>query len=238
MNPRGFISPISENALHYYKYKLVGTYMEDGRRIDQIRVTPKRTYEPCWAGIINIIDKEWRIHSTDLLLTKTAQLELLDTFHLQQLYATLDTQTWVMRSQVGYFAFNLFGFNGGGSVANIYSDFEVHPSFPKNYFSNIAIKYDDGSNKKSESYWDTIRPLPLTPRETRDYHLKDSLEKIQSTSPFQDSLDRSNSKITPLALFLTGITITHTRKHESISLTPLTQAVGFNTVEGPFAHLC
>ncbi len=32
LNPRGFVSPIAENALNYYRYKLEGTYFEDGGR--------------------------------------------------------------------------------------------------------------------------------------------------------------------------------------------------------------
>ncbi len=237
MNPRGFISPIAEGALHYYKYKLVGTYFEDGRMIDQIRVTPRRAFEPCFGGLISIVDGEWRIHSTDLYLTKTAQLQILDTFHMQQLYAPLDSQHWVMRSQVGFFSFNLFGFSGGGSVANIYSDFEIHPDLPRNYFGNTTLEYDKGSNKKPESYWDTIRPVPLTMAEARDYHKKDSLEKIQESPAYLDSVDRANNQITPLELFVTGINISRQKSKVNITMSPLTSAVGFNTVEGWYAHV-
>ena len=243
MNPRGFVSPIAAGALHYYKYKLVGTYFEDGRMIDQIRVTPRRTFEPCFSGTINIVDGEWRIHSTDLFLLKTSQLELLDTFHMQQLYAPVenqapsDSQAWVMRSQVGFFTFNLFGFSGGGSVANIYSDFELHPGLPKNYFGNATLQYDKGSNKKSAGYWDTIRPVPLTIAEARDYHKKDSLEKIQESPRYLDSVDRVNNRITPLALLVTGININHQKSKVLINMSPLTSAVGFNTVEGWYGHI-
>lgn len=238
MNPRGFVSPIADGALHYYKYKLVGTYFEDGRMIDQIRVTPRRLYEPCFNGSIEIVDGQWRIHSTDLTLLKTSQLQLLDTFHFQQLYAPLDNDSaWVMRSQVGYFSFNLFGFAGGGSVANIYSDFELHPDLPKGYFGNATLEYDKGSNKKPPSYWDSIRPVPLTVAEARDYHKKDSLEKIQESPAYLDSVDRANNRITPLGLFLTGININHQKTHESITMSPLPSAVGFNTVEGWYGHL-
>ncbi|TDX02262.1 DUF5686 and carboxypeptidase regulatory-like domain-containing protein [Dinghuibacter silviterrae] len=243
LNPRGFVSPIAAGALHYYKYKLVGTYFEDGRMIDQIKVTPRRAYEPCFTGTINIVDGLWRIHSTDLVLLKTAQLQLLDTFHMQQLYAPLDnglagdTGAWVMRSQVGQFAFNLFGFAGGGSVANIYSDFELHPGLPKDYFGNATLQYDKGSNKKTADYWDSIRPVPLTAAEAWDYHKKDSLEKIQSTPRYMDSVDKANNKITPLGLFLTGINISHQRSKVTMSVPPLTTAFGFNTVEGWYGHL-
>ena len=50
LNPRGFISPISDNALNYYRYKLEGTYFEDGREVNHIKVIPKRKYEPLFSG--------------------------------------------------------------------------------------------------------------------------------------------------------------------------------------------
>src|SRR4030095_9471767 len=78
LNPRGFISPISDNAMNYYRYKYQGTFYEDGRQISKIRVIPKRKFEPLFSGYINIVEDEWRIHSFQLLLNKESQLELLD----------------------------------------------------------------------------------------------------------------------------------------------------------------
>ena len=75
-----FVSPIADGALNFYRYKFMGSFVEDGRLINTIRVWPRRSYEPLFYGVINIIEDSWRIHSLDLTLTKTAQLELLDTF--------------------------------------------------------------------------------------------------------------------------------------------------------------
>ncbi|MGN6508952.1 MAG: DUF5686 family protein, partial [Chitinophaga sp.] len=74
LGPRGFISPISENALFYYKYRLEGTFMDDGQLVNKIKVIPRRKYEPVFAGYIFITEDDWRIHSTDLMLTKEYQL--------------------------------------------------------------------------------------------------------------------------------------------------------------------
>ncbi len=50
LNPRGFISPISDNALNFYKYKFEGTFFEFGKEISRIKVIPKRAYEPLLQG--------------------------------------------------------------------------------------------------------------------------------------------------------------------------------------------
>jgi len=62
LNPRGFVSPIADNALQLYKYKLEGTYFEEGREISHIKVIPKRKYEPLFSGYIDIVAADWRNH--------------------------------------------------------------------------------------------------------------------------------------------------------------------------------
>ena len=55
LNPRGFISPIADNALQFYKYKYRGAFFEDGKQINKIEVIAKRKYEPLFHGFINIL---------------------------------------------------------------------------------------------------------------------------------------------------------------------------------------
>ena len=50
LNPRGFISPIADNAISHYKYKFEGDFFEDGRTISKIKVIPRRKYEPLFSG--------------------------------------------------------------------------------------------------------------------------------------------------------------------------------------------
>ncbi len=67
LNPRGFVSPIADNALNFYDYKLDGTFYDNGLLINHVRVIPKRRYEPVFAGYINIVEGSWRIYSVDLI---------------------------------------------------------------------------------------------------------------------------------------------------------------------------
>jgi Family of unknown function (DUF5686)/CarboxypepD_reg-like domain len=61
VNPRGFVSPIADGALNFYKYKFLGSFFEDGKEINAIKVIPIRNYEPVFSGIINITESDWRI---------------------------------------------------------------------------------------------------------------------------------------------------------------------------------
>jgi hypothetical protein len=42
INPRGFISPIADGAIGFYKFKFLGTFWEDGKAVNAIRVTPEK----------------------------------------------------------------------------------------------------------------------------------------------------------------------------------------------------
>ena len=65
LSDRPFISPINENALLSYRYKLLGTTFEDGKMLNKIEITPKRKTDPCFRGIIYIQENTWRVHSAD-----------------------------------------------------------------------------------------------------------------------------------------------------------------------------
>jgi len=237
LNPRGFISPIAENALYYYKYKYEGAFSEEGKLISKIKVTPKRKYEPCFSGYINIVEDEWRIHSLQLQLVKESQMNFADTLRVEQLYRQMGVNYWVPQSQVLYPAVKFFGFDAYGVFANIYRNFNTEPVFDKKYFGNTVLKYERGSNKKSINYWDSIRPLALTKEEQIDYIKKDSLEQLRKDPAYLDSIDRVNNKIKFGNILFSGKTISKQNKKLSFRLPSLLSSVQFNTVEGLVADV-
>lgn len=237
LNPRGFVSPIAENALSMYRYKYEGAFSEEGKLINKIKVIPKRNYEPCFSGYIHIVEDEWRIHSLELMLTKQNQMQFADTLRIQQLYQMLGVDQWVPQSQVLYPAVKFFGFDAFGSFANVYRNFNISPAFGKKYFDNTIIRYTPGSNKKTLTYWDSIRPLALSVEESRDYSKKDSLEQLRKSPAYLDSVDRIRNKIKPQQLLLTGKTFSRQKTKLSYSIPSVLQSVQFNTVDGWVADL-
>ncbi|RYY72089.1 MAG: carboxypeptidase-like regulatory domain-containing protein [Chitinophagaceae bacterium] len=238
INPRGFISPIADGALGFYKYKFLGTFWEDGKAINSIRVTPRRTYEPLFTGVINIIDDEWRIHSFDMMVTKSAQLELLDTLKITQQHVPVTKEIWRTKNQVLYFNFKQFGIDAVGNFVNVYSNYKVDPKFGKKYFDNVIIKYDTAVNKRSKEYWDTIRPVPLEPEEFKDYQVKDSLYEMRKDSALTqaalDSLRKKQGKLKPLKFFWGGVNRRIYQKEKTVAwgVQPLIPDLEYNTVEG------
>jgi hypothetical protein len=232
LNPRGFISPIADNAKNYYKYKYEGVFFEDGKQISRVKVTPKRKYEPLFTGYINIVENDWRIHSLKLQLTKASQMEYLDSLTIEQLYIPYNDSVWVIHNQVMYPFIKLLGIDAYGSFVNIYSKFDADPVFKKNYFDNTILKYTDSANRKTEDFWDDTRPMKLLDEEAKDYKKKDSLEQLSKNPTYLDSMDRQRNKITVMNILLTGQTISKEKKRETYYFRSLTEQVSYNIVEG------
>ena len=232
LNPRGFISPIAENALNFYRYKYEGAFFEEGRQISKIRVIPKRKFEPLFSGYINIVEDEWRIHSLQLLLTKSSGMELIDSLQLEQLYMPAGNNSWVIKNQVIYPVVKMFGFDAYGNFVNVYSKYDLNPSFSKAFFDNTILKYTDSSNKKPIDYWEETRPLVLQKEEADDFIKKDSLALLRKSSVYLDSIDRIRNKITLSKILISGISISNQKRRTDISFLPLINIVSYNIVEG------
>jgi len=231
LNPRGFVSPISNNALNFYKYKFEGTFFENGKEVSRIKVIPKRKYEPLFNGYINIIEDEWRLHSVQLTILKEQQMQLFDTVHIEQIYVPLKN-VWVIKQQVIYPAGKFFNFDFFGSFVQVYDKFDIEPVFNKKFFGNTIMKFFDSSNKKTAAYWDSIRPIPLLDNEVRDYKKKDSLEQARKDPKYLDSLDRIRNKVKLFSLIISGKTFSNQKKKSSFSIDPLISMINYNTVEG------
>lgn len=238
LNPRGFISPISNSALNYYKYKFEGSFYEDGKEINRIKVTPKRKNEPLFSGYIQITENDWRIHSLDLMTTSEYQLELIDTLRISQIHVPVAKDVWKTKDQVVYVAVKKLGFDFAGNFVNVYTNYNINPGFRKKFFDRILMKYDSAYNRKDSNYWSAVRPIPLESYEKRDFVLKDSLAKIERdsflTSRNIDSLRKNQKPMTVRGILWRGDRHTFYSKKvfTTYSIKPLITKLEYNTVEG------
>jgi len=246
LSPRGFVSPIADGALNYYRYKFLGSYFEEGREVNRIQVIPRRKYEPLFSGTIEIVEGDWRIHSLDLLLLKTSQLQFLDTLEIRQIHApiTPDSLTnpgaknvWQIKDQVVYFTFNILGIDAVGNFLDVYNDYDIAPQFRKKFFNNIKIRYDTAGNRRTKAYWDSIRPLPLEPDEKVNYTIRDSIYRSNrdsmGTKKNRDSLLKEQGPV-KFGQLLTGFARSNYRQPRPLhySLDALLSNIEYNTVEG------
>ncbi|MEO7310841.1 MAG: DUF5686 and carboxypeptidase regulatory-like domain-containing protein [Chitinophagaceae bacterium] len=233
MNSRGFVSPISNNALTFYNYKYEGTFYEDGVEINKIKVMPKRKYEPCFAGgYINIIEGNWRIHGIDLYLTKESQIEIVDSLVVQQQMIPVNNKFWMPQQTTFFASFGIFGFKANANFNAVHSEYNLDYAFPKKFFNNVIRTADTSASKSSLAYWDKIRPVPLTEEEHTDYLKKDTLEQKYKDPAYLDSIDRKRNQFSFSQLLFSGYTKTKRATKMRYRIQPITEILSYNTVEG------
>jgi len=233
LSSRGFISPIASSALFYYKYRLEGSFYENGHKVNKIAVIPKRKGDPVFAGFIFIQDSTWRIHSTDLYLTKDAQIQFVDTLRINQVFipASKTEDIWMQGSVTFRFIFSFMGFEGDGNFVGIFSGYDVNPDFEKKHFKGSVMKINEDANKRDTTYWEMMRPIPLTIEESNDYTKRDSLQVIKESKPYLDSLDKKSNKFKPGDL-LAGYSYYNRYSKTRVSFSSMLENIQFNTVEG------
>lgn len=131
LSERGFVSPLASNAMFYYRYQYLGAFEENSRTISKIKVIPRRKNDPAFEGNIYIVEGSWRIHSTDLRLTKNAGIDYVDFIRVQQVHASVHELVWLPVSQKFTFEAGGLGFKGRGYVTGAYSNYKVQPAYKK-----------------------------------------------------------------------------------------------------------
>lgn len=231
LSARGFISPIADNALFYYKYKLLGETKENGELVHKIEVTPRRSNDPVFRGIIYILDESWRVYNTDLYLTKQAGINFIDTLNISQQFTKVK-EVYMPTSINFQFNGNILGFKFAGHFVGVYSNYNLDPKFPKNFFSGEILKVTTMVNKKDSAYWNNNRPIPLTEDEKLNYVTKDSIAKLKESKKYLDSLEKDNNKFGIGKLLLNGYSINDRYDKEYYTFDPVLRSVFYNTVEG------
>lgn len=231
LSNRPLISPIADNALFYYNYKLLGASMENGQLVNKIEVIPRRSTDPVFRGNIYILEDSWRIHSVDLYLSKEANLNFVDTLKINQQFFPVGNRTWMPSSVRFDFTGGAFGFRFGGYFIALYKNYDLSPKLNKKDFAEV-LNISREVNKKDSTYWEQTRPIPLTNEEVNDYHKKEALAAKRESKAYLDSLDKVYNKFKPVNFFISGYSWRNRYKKEYYNLSSVASSVFYNTVEG------
>ncbi len=236
---RDILSPLADNAFSYYRYRLIGRFKDqNGYDIYKIEVIPKRDEDPTFLGFLYIVDEWWNLSGVDLKLTgKAIQQPVLDTLSIQQEFVPVNKpDEWCLLSQITGFKFGVLGFKIGGFFNGVFSNYDLKPGFEPEFWGRETFKIEKDAGERDSTYWESIRPVPLTEEESKDYVKKDSLEVIWESKEYMDSMDRKNNKY-GLRNLVFGYTWQNSFRHISVSYPALYQGLQFNTVQGVLVNL-
>lgn len=228
------ISPLSSSAFSYYRFKLESTFVTpDNQLINKIKIVPRRDTEPVVEGYLYIVENSWAIYAVDVFLKGyRMQTPAIDKLILKQNFSYNSTdKVWTKNTQTLDFVAGLLGFNFTGTFTYVYSNFEFEPKFDKKTFKNEIVAFEKEANKKNDDFWNSIRPVPLTEEESKDYIKKDSIQTVRKSQKYLDSLDSKSNEFKLLDL-ITGYSYKNSFKKWIISYDGVLKSAHFNTVQG------
>ena len=228
------VSPIADNAFNYYRYKFEGSfYNENNQQINKIKVIPRRSNEPVMEGYIYIVDDSYSIYATDLSITGSQmQSPAIDKLTLKQSYSyNSANKIWVQNTQTLDFVAGMLSIKLNGRFTYVYSNFEFEQKFDKKTFTSEILSFEKDANKKEDSFWNTIRPVPLTEEESTDYTKKDILQTKKKSQVYLDSIDAKRNKFKIMDI-LSGYSYNNSFKKWSVNYEGPITSTSFNTVQG------
>ena len=228
------ISPISDYAFNYYRYKLEGDFYDDnGNLINKIKVIPKRKNDKIFSGHLYIVEDDWSFYALDLTITgEQAQIPVADSITLKQSFSYSKTDNlWALISQSIDFNYSILGIKGDGRFTAVYSNHNFNPEFTKKAFTNELLSFKDEANKKDSTYWKTLRPIPLSTEEISDYLKKDSIQIIRKSKTYLDSIDNKKNKF-KLTSLVTGYDYSNSYKDWHLGVSAPVFIFTYNTVQG------
>jgi hypothetical protein len=176
-------SPISDDALDYYYYRIEDTLALDKHNVFQIHVEPIKKSDPGFVGSIFIADNTFSLIKIDVNLNSAANPgKIFDRVNIIQQFAPFDKNIYM---PVDYRVFAEGNFLGiakfGFELNTIFYDYSINSLINDDFFGMTIVKVMPDADKKDSTYWRSAQTIPNSLEEIKAYQRIDSLEAIPKT---------------------------------------------------------
>jgi hypothetical protein len=198
---QNFVSPLADNGWFYYKYYLIDSTMQKGRKVYKIDFVPRRTGDKVFKGYMTTDDKDYSLIEIDGTLATTSNLNFLKSMRLKGNYQFVnDSLPFFRRNQIDA-VFNYVPLKNNPSkkpISLFFTQSAVIDSVTVNQPGSVKLGNGNGhyetiklpgATERDESYWDKHRLEELNARETKVTATIDSVSQIGAIK-FADNLTR------------------------------------------------
>jgi hypothetical protein len=183
---KNFVSPISDNALLFYKFYLIDSMVIDGHKCYQLQFKPRRKQELAFVGNLWAADTAFAIKQIEMSIADDANINFINSTAVVQTYTKVDS-AWMMQKERLVIDFNPFPIEQkkksmmgiyGRKTAD-YSNFKVNQQREDKFYSMTEnLKVNDDAFKKSEEFWEAHRHDSLSKNEKQIYKMVDTLQSL------------------------------------------------------------
>lgn len=217
---KGFVSPISDIGLVYYKYYLLDSTFIGNQWCYKLKFKPRRPQELTFSGEFWVHDTTWAVKKISMRIAHDANVNWVEDMAVVQEFARIEDACWMLSKDmlVLDFAAREEGMSFIGRKTTSYKKFDIHPRLPENLFKgteNIVVNEDALTH--DAAYWDNSRHDSLSERELQIYHMVDTIRTLPAFRTYVDLI----------TMFFTGY-----RDIGKIELGPYYTLYSYNPIEG------
>lgn len=189
---QGYVSPISDYGLAFYKYYLIDSAFIDNSWCYQISFKPRRKQESAFNGFVWIADTSFAVKKVQIRIPDDANLNFVNDLVATAEYKKVNDSVWMPDVDFLFIDFNITDKSTGffGRKTTTYKSYLINTPVDdeiKSLKNNISVA--DDAMKKDNSYWETARHIPLSQKEENIYAMVDSVQNLPIYKTFVDLLN-------------------------------------------------
>jgi hypothetical protein len=188
-----FVSPISDDALLFYKYKIKDTQVAYGHNVILVQYTPKRGQENCFTGDFWVVDSVFAIQRMSMEVAREVNINWLDHVALYQEFAPVDSFWFCVKDKfiAGFSAYKSKKMPGMiGRKTTTYHHIRINEPSIDTVLDDPKVKQDvvklDSAKYKTDDWWKQNRPDTLSKNETAIYKMVDTINNMPITNRYKD----------------------------------------------------
>ncbi len=178
---KGFISPIADFGLQYYKYYLVDSARTGNKWTYKIQFTPRRKYELTFKGEFVVHDTTFALTKVDMEISDKANINFLSELFINQEFDRVQDSTWMLTHDRLFADFIVTDKAMGlyGTKNTSYRNFKINEPREDKFYNNPEnIKVAKDANEKTEEYWKQNRHDSLSEKEKTIYFIADTVKNL------------------------------------------------------------
>ncbi len=178
-----FLSPTADAAPLFYKFFITDTISSPEGQFVELTFVPRNETDRLFSGRLHVtLDGNYGIRRADIRIDQHANLNWVNDLTLSLRFHRHANGVYLPASSDMKINFGLQGSKGGafGQRTLVYSGYDTETAIPTAIFNGQQATMMTGADRRPAAYWDSERPVALTPVEAKTYANLDSLQNNRS----------------------------------------------------------
>lgn len=177
------VSPVADDALEHYGYRMLDTLAVEGRRIFRLAIEPESQASPLFDGVIDIADSTYDVVAVDVGVNRAVRFDMLSNLRYRQRLRDMGGGRW-MPSEIRLTGDVHLGIPFPGIPRNmafeqlaLLDGFRFDEGKRPSDLGEVRIVVADGADRADSGTWTGPNAIPLSDVERAAWQRIDSLAR-------------------------------------------------------------